>query len=145
ALAGLQAFIKTYQGNPDHPVLQDFLAVMRGFAADPSAFDAFARQWFYQVVVPEYRLSKLKKSARGPSWEVSGHLENVGTGTMPVSVAATRGQRFTKDGSPSPDYREARVTVTLGQQEGRDFVISCPFEPDQVVVDPDARVLQLQR
>ena len=40
ALAGMQAFIKTYHGNPDHPVLQDFLAAMRPFAADAAAFDA---------------------------------------------------------------------------------------------------------
>ena len=47
---------RTYHDNPDHPVLQDFLAVMRRFADDPTAFDAFARQWFYEVVVPEYRI-----------------------------------------------------------------------------------------
>ena len=34
ALAGMQAFIKTYHGNTDHPVMQDFLATMRPFAAD---------------------------------------------------------------------------------------------------------------
>ena len=48
ALDGIQSFIKTYHGNPDHPVLQDFLAAMRRFAADPAAFDAFAQQWFYR-------------------------------------------------------------------------------------------------
>ena len=56
ALAGMQAFIKTYHGNSDHPVLQDFLASMRPFAADAAAFDAFTHQWFFEVVVPEYRL-----------------------------------------------------------------------------------------
>ena len=61
ALAGMQAFIKAYHGNTDHPVLQDFLASMRPFAADAAAFDAFTHQWFYEVVVPEYRLSEPKK------------------------------------------------------------------------------------
>ena len=65
ALAGMQAFIKAYQGNPDHPVLQDFLASMRPFAADPAAFDAFTRQWFYEVVVPEYLLHDAKKTSHG--------------------------------------------------------------------------------
>ena len=115
ALAGIQAFIKTYQGNPDHPVLQDFLAAMRPFAADPAAFDAFTHQWFFEVVVPEYRLHEPKKTAHGQAWEVTVRLENVGTGIMPVEVAATRGERFAKDGSPSPDYREARATVIAGQ------------------------------
>jgi hypothetical protein len=64
---------------------------------------------------------------------------------MPVEVAVTRGERFAKDGSPVPEYREARTTFVLSRGEGRELVIACPFEPDQVVVDPDAKVLQLQR
>ncbi len=51
ALAGMQVFIKAYQGNPDHPVLQDFLASMRPLAVDGAAFDAFTHQWFYEVVI----------------------------------------------------------------------------------------------
>ena len=35
ALEGIRAFFKTYHGNPDHPVLQDFLAAMRPFARRP--------------------------------------------------------------------------------------------------------------
>jgi hypothetical protein len=145
ALAGIQAFIKTYQGNPDHPVLQDFLAAMGPFAADPAGFDAFTHQWFFEVVVPEYRLSEPKKSARGQAWEAAVHVENIGTGAMPVDVAASRGERFAKDGSSSPDYHEARATVTLGKGESRNVVIPCPFEPERIVIDPDAKVLQLRR
>jgi len=141
----MQAFIKTYHGNSDHPVLQDFLASMRPFAADAAAFDAFTHQWFFEVVVPEYRFAEPKKTAKGESWEVTVRLENVGTGVMPVDVAATRGERFAKDGSAATDYREARATVTLGKGESRDVVITCPFEPERVVVDPDAKVLQLRR
>ena len=53
ALHGLQSFITTYHGNLDHPVLQDFLEVMRRFAPDSAAFDQFAEQWFHEVVLPE--------------------------------------------------------------------------------------------
>ena len=35
--------------------------------------------------------------------------------------------------------------VVLGKGESKDVVITCPFEPEQVVVDPDAKVLQLRR
>jgi ABC-2 type transport system permease protein len=145
ALAGMQAFIKAYHGNIDHPVLQDFLASMRPFAPDAAAFDAFTRQWFFEVVVPEYRLSEPKKSVQGKDWNVSVKLENIGSGIMPAEVAATRGERFAKDGTPSPDYREARTVVTIGKGESRDVVIICPFEPERAVVDPDAKVLQLRR
>jgi ABC-2 type transport system permease protein len=145
ALEGMRAFFKEYHGNPDHPVLQDFLAVMRRFAADREAFDAFARQWFHQVVVPEYRITSPTKALKGSSWELTARVENAGTGRMPVEVAAARGERFAKDGSPDPQYREVRTTITLDRGEARDVLIACPFEPDRVIVDPDAKVLQLRR
>ncbi len=145
ALAGIQAFIKSYQGNSDHPVLQDFLAAMRPFAADTATFDAFTHQWFFEVVVPEYRLHDPRKTAHGQRWEVTVRLENIGAGLMPVDVAAIRGERFAKDGSPSPDYLEARAKVVLGKSESKNVVITCPYEPERLVVDPDAKVLQLRR
>jgi hypothetical protein len=145
ALAGMYAFIKTYHGNTDHPVLQDFLATMRPFASDTAAFDAFTRQWFLEVVIPEYRLSDPKKTEHGKDWTVIVKLENAGTGVMPAEVAATRNDRFAKDGTPNALYREARTTVTVGAGETRDLVIDCPFEPERIIVDPDAKVLQLRR
>ena len=64
---------------------------------------------------------------------------------MPVDVAASRGDRFDGKGRISTGYRDARATVVLGAGEAREVRIRCPFEPEQVVVDPDAHVLQLQR
>ena len=81
----------------------------------------------------------------GEVWNVDVRLDNVGTGTMPVEIAAIRGPRFDKSGQASSGYREARTTVTLGKGESRRVTISCPFEPESIVVDPDAKVLQLQR
>ena len=43
------------------------------------------------------------------------------------------------------DYREARTTVILGKGESRNVLIDCPFEPERIIVDPDAKVLQLRR
>src|SRR5208337_3597568 len=37
ALKGLKAFIAAYHNQADHPVLQDFVVTMRGFAPDPAA------------------------------------------------------------------------------------------------------------
>jgi ABC-type Na+ efflux pump permease subunit len=145
-LAGIQSFIKAYHGNPDHPVLQDFLAAMRPFASDPAAFDAFTHQWFFEVVVPEYRLHDPAKTKTGESWRTTVRIENAGTGVMPVEVAATtRGERFAKDGSPAPDYRDSRTKIMLQGGESRQIVIESPFDPEKIVVDPDAKVLQLQR
>ncbi len=60
-LEGIRDFFETYHANPDHPVLQDLLASLRPHAADPAAFDAFTRQWFFEVVLPEYELDRLQE------------------------------------------------------------------------------------
>ncbi len=152
-LAGLRHFIAAWKDNPDHPVLQDFIAAMRPFAADPAAYDDFVRQWFFSVVVPEYQLRDARRrrvagggdAGAAGAWEVSVRVKNAGTGRMPVEVAAVRGKRFDAAGKPEPAYREARTTVVLGAGEERQVSLRCSFEPDTVLVDPDALVLQLRR
>jgi len=168
ALAGIRRFIADWKDSSDHPVLQDFVAAMRPFAADPVAYDAFAQQWFFSVVVPEYQLSDARKrrvaggaasvaagthgvpgglGAPGTAgaWEVTVKVKNAGSGRMPVEVAVVRGRRFDAAGKPAPTYRETRATVLLGGGEERQISLRCPFEPDTVLVDPDALVLQLRR
>jgi ABC-2 type transport system permease protein len=148
ALAGLRKFMTDWGNGPDYPVLQDFTASMRPFAPDPVAYDAFVRQWFHEVVVPEYRLSdaRLAGGTGREPWKVSVKVKNAGTGRMPVEVAAVSGERFTdKGGAPRPGYRDARQTVILGAGEERTVEIPCSFRPEKVVVDPDVKVLQLRR
>jgi hypothetical protein len=76
---------------------------------------------------------------------VAVKVKNTGTGRMPVEVAAVSGERFTDKGKPRPGYRDARRTVVLGAGEERRVEISCSFRPEQVVADPDVKVLQLRR
>jgi hypothetical protein len=150
-LAGLRAFIVRYREDPDHPVIQDMLAVLRDFAPDTTAFDAFAEQWFFDVVVPEYRFSGVTKAQEDGEWVVRGTVENAGTGRMRVQVGATSGERWSDeddDGSRTvvnEDYRDARTEVELGAGESAEFVIRADFEPERVLIDPDVLVLQLNR
>jgi hypothetical protein len=190
ALAGIQEFIRTYETNPDHALLEDFVAVMRTHAADPIAFDAFTQQWFFDVVVPEYKFASAERvqgKAAGEGagdlpaerWEVTVEIENKGTGRMPVDIAAVRfpkedavqapgttaarGPGATDARLASVDaatdaraandaeaatlkqYQEARRTVTLGAGEKQTVQIVCDFKPVKVLVDPDAKVLMLNR
>jgi ABC-2 type transport system permease protein len=145
-LAGVQQFFRIYHGNPDHPVIEDFVAVMRPYAQDKKAFDDLVRQWFFSIVTPEYRVDEAGKRQVGQGlWEVTARIENAGTGRMPVEVAAAQGRHFDDTGQVSPDYRDVRTTVVLGAGESKEIRLRCPFEPERVVVDPDAHVLQLQR
>ncbi len=146
ALAGLRAFMAKYEDGPDYPVLQDLVATLRPFAADPAAFDRFVQQWYFQVVVPEYRLERAsKRRLPGGGWQATVAVKNIGSGRMPLEVAAIRGERFAAKPKKGAEYQEARQTITLGAGESATVTFSCPFEPQTFLVDPDAKVLQLAR
>ena len=80
-------------------------------------------------------------------------VRNVGTGTMPVEIAAVAGDRWAERGAGGADstrgrgnaYHDSRATVVLGPGASKTVTIRCAFDPDQAVVDPDVRVLQLKR
>jgi hypothetical protein len=149
-LAGLREFIQTYANGPDYPLLQDLLVVMRRHATDLPAFDAFARQWFEQVVLPEFKLWDLKVTKPDPeTWVVEGTLENVGTGMVTVEVGVEgRVPELAKD-APNDAKPEkaprARTTVAIGPETRIPFRITCPFEPVKAIVDPDVQMLQVRR
>jgi ABC-type transport system involved in multi-copper enzyme maturation permease subunit len=153
AMAAYRNFFQTWSRGRDHPALQDFVAAMRPFAADTAAYDAFAKQWFEDRVVPQYAVQSATKEAKGDGYDVTVTVRNVGTGTMPVEIAATSGERWSKPEkgetgasyTQSPSFQEARATVTLGDGESKTLTIHCAFDPEKVVVDPDVRVLQLER
>ena len=159
-LAGYRDFIHRYSVGPDHALMQDFVDVMREHAADVDAFDAFVGEWIFDTQVPEYKLREVELNAQEGHWEVSFAVENKGTSTMPVTISAERGVRFAehkKDlGAPQAvreahasgeedRFRETRLTFVLGPGERREGSLRMEFEPERLVVDPDVRVLQLNR
>jgi len=143
--AAQRDYLETYRDSRDHPVLYDYLAIMRRHAPDTTTFDPFVKQWFHDVVIPQYQISDPKTVKTAGGWEVRAKVKNTGTGVMPVEVAAARGERFAKEAVADKAYRDARVSITLGADEEREVVIACAFEPQELVVDPDVRVLQLKR
>ncbi|MGE5176612.1 MAG: M1 family aminopeptidase, partial [Hyphomicrobiales bacterium] len=153
ALEAYRAFIRDWSVSRDHPALQDLIAALRPYAADPAAYDRFVKQWCEDRVVPEYRFEGAKKTRNGSGWLVTATLANLGTGAMPVEVAATAGDRWekakrggeTKPAVPNPGYREARETIVVGSGESKQVTIRCAFEPKQLVADPDVLILQLRR
>ncbi len=145
-LEGIQQFVRHYSQSPDHPVLQDFVRALRPYAEDEEAYDRFTQQWFHEVVVPQYKLSDVKRvELSGGKWKTTGTIKNVGTGIMPIELCAAVGERFNDDGQQHPDFSEERTIVTLGSDDAMDFEIISDFKPDRVIVDPDRMVLQLKR
>jgi ABC-2 type transport system permease protein len=150
-ITGLRAFFDEYADSRDHPVLQDFVLHMREYSADKASFDAFVEQWFFEVVLPEYELSEVELGpAQGATGEreLSFTITNQGTSQMLVEVAATRGDRFpesVEEGEELEPYRMQSASVWLGAGESQTLKLSCDFEPELLVVDPDALVLQRGR
>ena len=145
-LDGLHAFFQRYiaPDDGDYPALRDFVETLRPFAPDSAAYQAYVDQWFFEVVLPEYQLSSVAVEKHGDQWLVSATVENVGTGVATVDVAATRGERFVR-GEANPDHRDVRTQTYVVPDTPRRLSWTVPFEPERIVVDPDARVLQLNR
>jgi hypothetical protein len=149
-LAGLQEFIQQYANGPDYPLLEDLIATLRPHAAAPEAFDTFVDQWFFEVVVPEYRFTEARSREEFGQWTTTATLTNHGTGRMEVEVAAAAGKRFPvasdeRDLEKTPVYQDARTSITLGSGESREIRVVSDFEPERLVVDPDVKVLMLWR
>jgi hypothetical protein len=135
SLAGLKEYIATYRD----------LTVMRRHAPDLAAFDAYVNQWFYGTVVPQYLITSTETVKRGERWVVRARVKNVGTGVAAVEIAAARGERFPEKATPENAWSDRRATLTLGAGEEREVAIETPFEPQKLVVDPDVRMLMLER
>jgi hypothetical protein len=148
-LRGMKDFIAVYNGNPDHPVLYDFVAHMRKYASDTASHDESVRPWFDTVVVPEYRVHNAKSVAApdGKGWVTTAEIENVGTGRMPLEIAAVVGERFPDSTAKkkAEPYQAVVESLTLGSKDKHTITIRSPFKPEKVVVDPNVRVLQLRR
>lgn len=144
-LAAQRDYLETYRDSRDHPVLQDYLAIMRRHDADTTGFDAYVKQWFYDVVVPQYQILDPVVTRVADGYEVRAQVKNVGTGVMPVEVAVARGTRYPHGEKKPEPYADARTTVTLAAGETKPVVIRCAFEPARLLVDPDVRVLMLER
>lgn len=144
-LAALRDYLETYRDARDYPLMADFLAVLRRHAPDPADFDAFTADWFAGKALPQYRVDEAVAERDGDGWRVRTTVKNIGTGRVPVEVAAARGKRFAEKPKADEDYRDARAVLTLGPGESGTAEIRCDFEPRDLVVDPDVRVLQVKR
>ena len=145
SLAGLRDYMATYRDSRDHPLLEEYLAVMRRHAPDPAAFDAYVKQWFFGTVVPQYQVVESGVEREGDRYVVRARLKNVGSGVMPLEVAATCGERFPSKRTAANAYQEERAPLRLGPGQEQTVVIRCRFEPEKLVTDPDVTVLMLER
>lgn len=118
ALEGYRAFCREWSVSRDHPALQDIVAAMRPYASDPVRYDAFVKQWFEDKAMPEYRLVNASKRKNGTVYEVTAVVRNLGTGTMPVEVAAMAGERWKKPVKTLPAGKGTAQAAPADQESG---------------------------
>jgi hypothetical protein len=159
--AGVREFIGKFLVGPDFPLLQDFVEALHPHAPDVAAFDAFVQQWFFDVVVPEFKVESaecIPPTSEQGRWETTVKVRNVGTGTVPLEVAVTNGEERWPDAALArtaeeraaaatqrSEYADARAQRVLTAGEVLELVIASEFEPKKVLVDPDVRTLMLNR
>ncbi|MCH9651301.1 MAG: hypothetical protein K0U98_23955 [Deltaproteobacteria bacterium] len=144
-LEGLQGFIEEWKDGPDYPLLEDLTEFLLPYANDPVAYEEFVRQWYFQVVLPEFQLQDVSREPSGSGYRTTARLHQAGSGKVRVEVAATAGERFLEDGTPNESYQETRAHFDLVAGEESPIDIFTEFEPDRLVVDPDVQILQLRR
>jgi hypothetical protein len=142
---GLHDFVRTWRDTSDHPVLQEYLALMRRHAPDPVAYDSLVAQYALGTALPEYKLSAITRTHEGAGWTVTATVRNDGTGHGPLEIAAANDDREDGEGRDKAGYRDGRARIEIGPGESLTFTIRTAFEPKRLVVDPDVRVLQLRR
>ncbi|MDX1996576.1 MAG: M1 family aminopeptidase [Thermoanaerobaculia bacterium] len=137
-LAGLRLLVErfgTRQGQTDHATVWDLLELLRPEAPDPERFQAFVDQWLERVVLPELQWRDIAVTPNGNTWTLTATLENVGTGTVAIDIAAL---------GATTEQRVAQI-VELAPRSPRALRFELPFAPIRLVVDPDLRLLQLHR
>ena len=144
-MAAIREYMATYRDSRDPAALEDYLAIQRRHAADTTAFDAFAKQWFFTVVVPHYLIEDARLVRDGKGWKTTATVRNVGTGTMTFDVAAALGERWPAKGSKAKPWLDARAPLTLAAGERGTVTLRSDFQPERLVLDPDVTVLMLER
>lgn len=114
----------------------DLLISLRAFAPDTARFDRFARQWFADVVLPEFEVDSARCERAAGAWVCRARVQNVGSGQVGVDVAAIAGDRILPGGRVRAELHANRVAVLEWKLQER---------PDRITVDPDVLMLQRNR
>lgn len=144
-MAAIREYMETFRDSRDAAALEDYLAIQRRHAADTTAFDAFAKQWFFTVVVPHYLIEDAKLEREGKGWKTTATVKNVGTGTMTFDVAAVKGEQWPDAKKKQLPWLIARAPITLGPGGRATVTVRSDFQPEKLVLDPDVTVLMLER
>ena len=132
---GIRGFFNQHRGADRLATLSDFIAALRNEATDAAAFDQFIRQWLFGTGLPEFEIRDPRVSRNGTGWRLDAVIANVGGTDARLTVAA--------QGPVTSMAKTQDVMLPAGSE--RLIRFDLPFRPVQVVVDPKAHMLMLNR
>ena len=132
---GVRGFFKQHRGADRLATLSVFTAALRNEATDTAAFDDFIKQWLFGTGLPEFQIRDARVSRHGLGWRLDAVIANIGGADARVTLAA-RG--------PATAMAKTQE-VLLPAESQRRIRFDVPFRPVQVVVDPNAHLLMLNR
>ncbi len=137
--AGMHDFVAKYRESRDHPAIADLFETLRPFAADPAELDVFREAWFESTSVPRLRVEGATALPSPTGARVDFRLVDDGNGRGPVRVRV-----FGRGETASRPF--ADVVLHLASDARRvQGSVDVPFEPAEIVVDPEVELLQLGR
>jgi hypothetical protein len=98
-------------------------------------FDAWVDEWLAGTALPELRLEALRLEAEGAGYRLRGQLTNSGSGSGRIELAALS----------SEPGEGARIDLPIAPGQPVPIDWRLPFRPERIVLDPDARLVQLHR
>lgn len=142
----LTRFVLDYRESRDHPTLHDLLDRVQKAANKEQEFEVreIIRQMFTEVVLPSYNIQRVKVETRPGGYRTYVRVSNVGSGHFPLEVSLQWGaSEVTRHTALAP--HEVRSVLWIPTDDVREISIDTAFEPDRVVLDPDAVILQSNR
>lgn len=136
----LRSFALRYRDAINSPSLTGLLrSLSPAGAADSTDYAQQVALLFGNTGLPEFRIEDHQSEQVESGWMVSALVKNAGSQRARVEVSVFAGVRWEED------YREVRQTVNLLPGQEARVSWTAPFEPEGILVDPDAHVLQVNR
>ncbi len=134
--AALQQLIARHQRLGTAATPASLLESLRAVAPDPVALELEVAQWLGSTALPELAIDRSQCQRQGTAWRCDADIRNAGTGTISVDVDARRNGEAIADG-------RQRVMLGAGRTARAQWTLSS--RPDELVIDPEVRVLQRHR
>jgi ABC-2 type transport system permease protein len=135
----LSEYVKRFGWQENHPTIHNLIAILKAQTPDGS-IDYFYDQWFYNITLPDFRISSATVHQEGDEYVVEFTADNIGQGKLPVFIEAISG-----DEKHPESLKTVAVRVMVEAGKETKGTIRCPFKPERVVLDRMYDLIDFER